>query len=118
VRAVSPLLPALSPLLLALALTSSLAGPIWSLQAHLVHGFASGLWLAIDATHYEGGRTASNGIENDDPQSNGRLGLTVAVPINRRQSVKISGSSGVATRTGTDFDALAVAWQDRWGGGI
>jgi hypothetical protein len=76
------------------------------------------MWIAIDATHYEGGRTATNGVLNNDLQSNGRLGLTLSVPINRRQSLKFGGSRGVATRTGTDFDLLAVAWQYRWGGGL
>lgn len=91
---------------------------IWSLQAHLVRGFASGLWLALDATHYDGGRTTMNGVPANDLQSNSRIGMTVAVPINRRQSLKFGGSSGVSTRTGTDFDLYALAWQYRWGGGI
>jgi hypothetical protein len=92
--------------------------PIWSLQAHVGRNFASGMWIAIDATHYEGGRTATNGVLNNDLQSNGRLGVTLSVPFNRRQSLKIGGSRGVATRTGTDFDQLIVGWQYRWGGGI
>ena len=91
---------------------------IWSLQGHLVRSFMSGVWFAIDATHYEGGRTTTNGITNNDLQSNRRLGLTLSLPINRRQSVKLGWSSGVSTRTGTDFDLYAVAWQYRWGGGI
>ena len=91
---------------------------IWSLQAHLVRGFASGVWFALDATHYEGGQTSTNGVPSNDLQSNSRFGMTMSVPINRRQSVKFGLSSGVATRTGTDFDLYAAAWQYRWGGGI
>lgn len=91
---------------------------IWSLQGHLVRGFASGIWFALDATHYEGGKTTMNGIPSNDLQSNSRFGATVSVPINRRQSLKFGASSGVATRTGTDFDLYALAWQYRWGGGI
>jgi len=91
---------------------------IWSLQAHLVRGFASGLWFALDATHYEGGQTTMNGVPSNDLQSNSRFGMTMSLPINRRQSLKFGASSGVSTRTGTDFDLYAVAWQYRWGGGI
>ena len=91
---------------------------IWSLQAHLVRGFASGFWFALDATQYEGGRTTMNGVPSNDFQSNSRFGMTLSVPINRRQSLKLGGSSGVSTRTGTDFDLYALAWQYRWGGGI
>ena len=46
------------------------------------------------------------------------LGLTVALPINRRQSLKLYYSSGVVTRTGTDFDTIGGAWQYRWGAGL
>ena len=91
---------------------------IWSLQAHLVRGFASGIWFALDGTHYEGGQTTMNGIASNDLQSNSRFGMTMSFPINRRQSLKFGSSSGVATRTGTDFDLYALAWQYRWGGGI
>jgi hypothetical protein len=59
-----------------------------------------------------------NGIPSNDLQSNRRFGMTVSFPINRRQSLKFGASSGVATRTGSDFDLYALAWQYRWGGGI
>jgi hypothetical protein len=90
--------------------------PITSLQAHAVYRFASGLWLAIDATHYRGGETATNGVQASDLQSNTRLGLTASVPINAQHSVKIAASTGVSTRTGTDFDSLVTVWQYAWGG--
>jgi hypothetical protein len=40
------------------------------------------------------------------------------VPVNRRQSLKFAASSGVSTRTGTDFDSLGIVWQYRWGSGL
>jgi len=33
-------------------------------------------------------------------------------------SVKFYASSGVAARTGNGYDAIGVAWQHRWGGGL
>jgi len=32
--------------------------------------------------------------------------------------VKFALSSGVYARTGNEFDAVAVSWQHRWGGGL
>jgi hypothetical protein len=90
--------------------------PITSLQGHAVYRFSSGVWLAIDATHYEGGETTTNGMRSSDLQSNTRVGLTASVPINAKHSVKIAASTGVSTRTGTDFDSLAAVWQYAWGG--
>jgi len=90
--------------------------PITSLQGHAVYRFSSGVWLAIDATHYQGGETTTNGLRSSDLQSNTRLGLTASVPINAQHSVKIAASTGVSTRTGTDFDSMLAVWQYAWGG--
>ena len=92
--------------------------PIYSLQAHIVRSFMSGIWIAVDSTHYRGGRTTVDGSINADFQSNSRFGLTVSVPFNRRQSLKFYASRGVSTRTGTDFDTYGAVWQYRWGGGL
>jgi len=90
--------------------------PITALQGHAVYRFDSGVWLAVDATRYHGGETATDEVESNDLQSNVRLGLTVSMPINPKQSVKLSASTGVSTRTGTDFDTLGAVWQYAWGG--
>lgn len=37
---------------------------------------------------------------------------------NRYNSIKVYGSTGVHTKTGSDFDLLGMAWQFRWGGGL
>jgi hypothetical protein len=57
-------------------------------------------------------------VEGDDLQNNSRVGLTVALPVNRHNSLKLYASTGVSTRTGSDFDTVGVAWQYRWGGGL
>jgi hypothetical protein len=51
-------------------------------------------------------------------QSNTRTGLTLALPVDRYNSVKIYGSTGTSSRTGSDFNAVGVAWQYRWGEGF
>ena len=92
--------------------------PVYSFQAHAVRTLPKGFWLAVDGTRYRGGRTVTDGFADQNLQSNDRLGLTVGVPINRRQSLKFYYSTGVVTRTGTDFDTVGGAWQYRWGGGF
>jgi len=61
---------------------------------------------------------AGNGVQNDDRQENVRLGITVALPLDGHFSVKLSGSAGVYSRTGSNFDAAGIALQYRWGGGL
>ena len=92
--------------------------PIYSLQGHVLYHFRSGIWAALDITYYTGGRTTIDGVEGNDLQKNVRLGATVALPVTRHHSVKLYASTGVSTRTGSDFDAVGIAWQYRWGGGL
>jgi len=92
--------------------------PILAIQGHAIYTFQSGLWLSLNATYYTGGQTTIDGKLNNDLQTNWRFGGTMAFPINRRNSIKIYGSTGVYTRTGTNFNLIGIAWQYRWGGSI
>jgi hypothetical protein len=88
--------------------------PIGAFEGHVSHTFKPRLWLAADATYYTGGRSTLDGVPKDDFQGNSRFGLTLAVPVGRRHSVRAAWASGVTTRVGGDFDALSVAWQYLW----
>ena len=91
--------------------------PIYAVQAHLLYTFQSGVWMALDGIYFAGGHTALNGVKSDNEQRNTRAGFTLALPIDRQNSLKLSASTGVSTRTGSEFSAVAIAWQYRWGGG-
>jgi hypothetical protein len=92
--------------------------PLYSLQAHLIYGFRSGVWGSVDGTYFSGGRTTLDDTLNDDLQQNWRVGATLAFPLDARNSIKFYGSSGVSARTGNNFDLFGIAWQYRWGGGL
>jgi hypothetical protein len=92
--------------------------PIYALQGHLVYAFTYGIWAALDGTYYRGGRTTIDGVRGDDLQENWRVGVTLALPVNRHNSVKLYGGTGVLTRTGSNFNTVGMAWQFRWGGGL
>jgi hypothetical protein len=92
--------------------------PIYGIQGHAIYSFRSGVWASADVTWFTGGRTTIDGERNDDRLSNWRLGGTVSVPLNARYSLRLYGSSGVAARTGNNFNLLGVALQYRWGGGL
>ena len=92
--------------------------PLYSLQGHLIYGFRSGIWVSVDGTYFAGGRTTVDGVLNNDLQQNWRVGATLAVPVDRLSSIKFYASSGVSARTGNNYDAIGVAWQNRWGGGL
>jgi hypothetical protein len=92
--------------------------PIYSVQGHLIYSFSHGIWAAMDATFYTGGQTTVDGVKGNNRLENTRLGATLALPVNRNNSVKLYFSTGVSTRTGTNFDAAGIVWQYRFGGGL
>ena len=89
--------------------------PLYSAQAHVTREFGRGFWGAASATYYAGGSTAINGEARNDRLSGARLGLTLALPIDRQNSVKLTASGGVYARTGSDFDGAGIIWQHVWG---
>ncbi len=92
--------------------------PIVSAQFHGIFDVRPGIWVSAGGTHYTGGRTTVNGVEKNDLQQNWRWGVTLSIAINRRNALKVYGSTGVQTRTGTEFDTLGIGWQYRFGGGL
>jgi hypothetical protein len=88
--------------------------PVYSAQAHLIYSLGRGIWAALDGTYDYGGRTTIDGVRDDEVMGNMRLGATLALPVNRNNSIKLYASTGTATRTGSDYDLGGIAWQCRW----
>ena len=92
--------------------------PLYSIQGHVIYRFESGIWGSADATYFFGGSTTVDGVDKSDRQENWRIGATLAIPVDSRNSLKFYASNGVSARTGNNFDLYGVAWQFRWGGGL
>jgi hypothetical protein len=92
--------------------------PMWAADVHAAKLFGNGIWASVDVGYIIGGRATKDGIESNARQESARLGATVAIPLNRRHSIKFGYFTGLYTELGSDFDNLAVVWQYRWGGGI
>lgn len=92
--------------------------PIKSMQGHIIYSFRKGIWTALDGTYYWGGASTLDGLKGNDLQKNARLGITFVMPVNIHHSLKLNYSTGVSTRTGSDFDSFSIGWQYKWGGGI
>jgi len=77
-------------------------------QAHISYTIKRQMWAAFDATYYVGGRSTTNGVVNDDRQSNARLGATFAFAVGRRQSIKLAASRGAVVRAGANFTTFSI----------
>ena len=88
--------------------------PIYVYQLHAGYNFRRGLWLAANYGYYIGGRTAVNGVENDDAQKNSRIGLVLSLPVASGWSGKLAWSKGTVVRAGGDYRIASLALQYRW----
>jgi len=88
--------------------------PLFTFQAHGGYTFKPGLWLALDATFYGGGRTSTNGVPGDTRVSNSRVGATFSLPVARGHSIKFLAATGVSARVGSRFDTYGIAYQFLW----
>ncbi len=92
--------------------------PIYAVQGHLIYNFVAGVWGALDATYYTGGRTTVEGVKGDTLEENLRRASPSRCLVNRYNSIKLYASTGAYSRTGSTFNAGGIAWQFRWGGGL
>jgi len=91
--------------------------PLYLVRGSIIHNFESGAWISLDGSYLTGLRTTVNGVKGDNEQENVRAGLTLALPINRQNSIKLNATTGIYTRTGSEFSLFGIAWQYRWGAG-
>ena len=91
--------------------------PLYLVRGSLIRNFESGAWISLDGLYFTGLRTTVNGVKDDNEQENVRAGLTLALPVDRQNLVKLNATTGIYTRTGSDFRLVGIAWQYRWGAG-
>ena len=91
---------------------------VYSTQLHATYNFGGGVWAALSGTYDYGGRTIVDGVRQHDVQSNSRLGATLALPVDKNNSIKLYASTAVVTHTGSDYDLVGALWQYRWGNGL
>ena len=92
--------------------------PVYSSEAHGIYYFQNTAYISADATYFIGGQKYVNGTAISGSQENWRFGSTFSYPINKRNSIRLTGSKGVYSNTNTDYTALGISWQYRWGGGV
>ena len=92
--------------------------PLLNTQAHATYNLGRGVWAALSWTYDYGGRTTIDGVRSDALYNNSRLGATLALPVNRNNSIKLAASTSLHTSVGSDFDLVGIVWQYRWGHGL
>ena len=92
--------------------------PLYAAQGHLIYNFRPGIWGAFDANYYAGGRITNDGNIAADSLGNWRVGGTLSIAVHRQHSIKLYGTTGIYSRTGSTFDTIGIGWLFRWGEGL
>ena len=92
--------------------------PVYSTETHVIYYFPNTAWISADATYFFGGQTYVNGSAVSGSQENWRFGSTISYPVDKRNAIRLTGSTGVYSRTDTSYNAVGISWQYRWGAGL
>lgn len=92
--------------------------PICSSEAHVIYYFENMAYISADATYFTGGQKYVNGTAINGSEENWRFGSTFSYPINKHNSIRLTGSKGAYSSTNTSYNAMGISWQYRWGGGL
>lgn len=92
--------------------------PVYSTQTHGIYYFQNTAWISVDATYFTGGQSYINGNAINVSQENWRFGTTMSYPVNKLNSIRLSASTGVYSRTNNSYDLYGISWQYRFGGGL
>ena len=89
--------------------------PLYTLQAHVIHTFRPGLWLAASAGYGAGGQTSVNGVKSNNRKENVGWAISAGYPIARWLSIK-AAYIGTRSQTfvGSDTDTLTIGFSTFW----
>jgi len=85
--------------------------PLVALQAHLIYTFRPGLWVSVSTAYGWGGESTVNGDAKNNPSGNWLTALSIGLPIDRKQGVKIAFLTARTQKsTGADINSLILAY--------
>jgi len=89
--------------------------PVEAFEGHLSYDFKPRLWVSLDTNFWHGGETSLNGVSNPHTvQRNSRVGATAAIPVTKRQALKVSYNNGAYINYGGNYQSVSLAWQYSW----
>jgi hypothetical protein len=85
--------------------------PLWALQAHLIYTFKPGLWASLSTAYGTGGEAKVDSVAKNNLSGNWLSALSLGIPIDRRQGVKITLLTGRTQKfTGVDVNSLILGY--------
>ena len=88
--------------------------PVVNIQAHTSYVFKNKMWVSLNGTWFDGGKTTVNDETVGDLLDNWRVGATWSVPVAKKHSLKLQFHVGAFTASGYDYDMVILMYQYLW----
>jgi len=89
---------------------------LWFMQSHAIYTFKPGWWASASMGYGYDGESSINGVQKNDSRRNFYWALSLGLPINANQGLKLAYYSGnTNTSLGSNNDTLLAAWSINWG---
>lgn len=85
--------------------------PVFSLQAHVSYYFKNQMWISLNGTWFDGGKTIVDGTPNGQTLESWRVGGVWSFPLGKGHSLKIQYHDGAFTTRGYDYLMVLLAYQ-------
>ena len=88
---------------------------LWILKGNIIRNLGvKGMWLAFSTGYGYGGQSDINNVRRDATISQLRLGLTYALPLSQKNTLKFTIASGIRFQEGSDFDVFGLTYSHKW----
>ena len=85
--------------------------PLWFVQAHVIRTFRPGLWASLSWGRTDGGENEIDGLNRNDERRETYWSVSLGLPINRQQGIKLSWIRGETERSvGADSETFLLGW--------
>jgi hypothetical protein len=85
--------------------------PLYTFQLHASYEFRGGIWVAASTRQSLAGVVTVDDGDRLEPESNNRVGLTIAIPLGAKYAIKLLVTTGTTVTIGNDYNTVGVSWQ-------
>lgn len=85
--------------------------PLATIQLHCSYAFKNSIWIAVSTRQSFGGAVTTGEREKFDPETNNRVGLSLAIPLSPKYNIRVSGTTGLSTTIGNDYTNVGIGLQ-------
>ncbi len=89
--------------------------PVYALQGHVLYRLKKGIAFSLSAGFADGGKATVGTEERSSLKNNSRIGVTMSLPLGKRDGLSFVYTNRLAAAVGSDFDTYGVSYRYLWG---